>query len=203
MNYWEIKYMDTANGPWLRVSLFVSGCAHACPWCFNEKLWDINAWGPLTQEVITSIIEMVNQPHIAGFSLLWGEPFNPAFVVDLAKIVKRIKKETNKPIRVWSWFTFDALKQWDSQRELLKLCDVLVDWYFVQELLDLNLMWRWSSNQRVLDIKKSLSEDKAIWLEWIHDTNKYKDWYVSAYEKVVLKYLDNLKTNSHSSKFIS
>lgn len=185
MNYWEIKTMDTANGPGLRVSLFVSGCAHACPWCFNQKIWDLKVGEKITEETIEYLIKEINKPHIEWFSLLWWEPMNPAFREEMAELLYKIRQKINKPIWIRSGFTAEYLLSREDTKKILSYCDVLVDWRFKQDELNLKLCRRWSSNQRVLDIKKTIQADSPIWLDNIPDKNLFTQASPSDYEKLL------------------
>lgn len=170
MNYATIKNHDTANGPGVRVSLFVSGCTHRCPGCFNEVAWDFNYGQPFTQETIDSILKLLEPDYIKGLTLLGGEPFHPnnqAAVVDLLRQVK--KKFPNKSIWAFSGYLFDtdivSGKLGDTS-EYLSYLDVLVDGPFVEAKKNLSLQFRGSENQRLIDVQKSLKEGSiCLWAE--------------------------------------
>lgn len=174
MNYATIKKFDIANGPGVRVSLFVSGCRHFCKNCFNSEAWDFNYGKAYTDEVLNDIIKSLSPDYITGFSLLGGEPFEPENQADVLKTIKEIKtKLTNKDIWVYSGFTFDTdllggkVGEKDLVLEILNNIDVLVDGKFVEELKSPDLLFRGSSNQRIIDVKKSLEADEVIWLEGV------------------------------------
>jgi anaerobic ribonucleoside-triphosphate reductase activating protein len=169
MNYADIKKYDVANGLGIRVSLFVSGCNHKCKNCFNEEAWDFNYGKPFTEENINEIIEFLGKPYIAGLSLLGGEPFeheNQKGLLPLLKKVKEIYPE--KDIWCYSGFTFDKeilekmYPVWEETRELLSYIDILVDGRFVEELKNLSLHFRGSSNQRVIKVQESLKAGEVI-----------------------------------------
>ena len=170
MNYGEIKKVDIANGTGVRVSLFVSGCTHHCKGCFNPSTWDFDFGNEYTKQVEDDIIEALTPDYIEGLSLLGGEPFEPQNQPTLVGLLKRIKKELpNKNIWCYSGYTFEELcgkKQsrafTESTLEMLSLIDVLVDGEFVLELKDISLKFRGSSNQRIIDVKKSLEANQII-----------------------------------------
>lgn len=169
MNYMEIKKYDIANGPGVRVSLFVSGCTHKCKGCFNEVAWDFKAGKPFTEETINEIIEAMKPDHIKGFSLLGGEPFEVANQSALVPLVKKIKEVyPNKDIWCYSGYLFDKqimdvmAQKYDFTNELISNIDVLVDGEFHEDEKDLSVIFRGSRNQRIIDVKKSLKENKTV-----------------------------------------
>jgi len=174
MNYAAHKNHDIANGPGVRVSLFVSGCTHRCPGCFNEEAWDFHYGQPFTQDTIDEILKMLKPSHIKGLTLLGGEPFEPqnqSHIVDLLRQVKR--KYPDKSIWAFSGYLFDKdilsgrLGKWDITKEFLSYLDVLVDGPFVQGKKDLTLRFRGSSNQRLIDVPASLNAGKIVlWEDW-------------------------------------
>ena len=171
MNYAAIKNCDIANGPGVRVSLFVSGCTHRCPGCFNEVAWDFAYGHPFTQETVESILDMLRPSYIRGLTLLGGEPFEPrnqGAVVDLLRQVK--KQYPEKSIWAFTGFLFDrdilSGKLGDTE-EYLSYLDVLVDGPFVQEKKNLSLRFRGSENQRIIDVPASLAAGKTVlWQDW-------------------------------------
>ena len=166
MNYATIKNCDIANGPGVRVSLFVSGCTHRCPGCFNEVAWDFDYGQPFTEETIESILDMLRPSYIKGLTLLGGEPFEPRNQADVVKLLRRIRAELpEKSIWAFSGYLFE--KDMLSGRigdlsEYLSYLDVLVDGPFVQAKKNLNLRFRGSENQRIIDVKASLAEGRTI-----------------------------------------
>lgn len=158
MNYSAIRTCDIADGPGVRVSLFVSGCTHCCKGCFNESTWDFAAGEPFTEETERRIFEACAPSHIAGLSLLGGEPFEPenqrALLPFLHKFRERFPQKD-----IWAWtgcvYERELLKEspWRCEvtDEMLSLIDVLVDGPFVESLKDISLRFRGSSNQRILD----------------------------------------------------
>lgn len=163
MNYIEIKKNDIANGEGIRVSLFVSGCTHKCKGCFNQSAWDFKSGNEFTEDSLNEIIESLKPSYIKGLSLLGGEPFEIENVTPLIKIVKEIKKEyPKKDIWAYSGYTYEELIKNDIKKELVNLIDVLVDGKFILELKNPSLAFRGSSNQRIIDIKKSIKKGCVI-----------------------------------------
>ena len=174
MNYATIKNCDIANGPGVRVSLFVSGCTHRCPGCFNEVAWDFQYGEPFTQQTVQSILSMLAPEHIKGITLLGGEPFEPENQPAIVELLRQIKAQyPQKSIWAYSGYLFDKdmlagkLGQWEVTREFLSYLDVLVDGPFVMEKKDLTLRFRGSSNQRIIDVPASLSTGEVVlWTDW-------------------------------------
>lgn len=169
MNYAEIKYCDVANGPGVRTSLFVSGCSHHCPGCFNEIAWDFNYGKPFTQDTIDSIIESLKPDYIQGLTLLGGEPFEYSNQKGLLPLVRQVREVLpQKDIWCFTGFLFDKdiienmCKRWKEANELLSYIDVLVDGRFVEELKNLNLKFKGSENQRTILVNESLKSGNVI-----------------------------------------
>lgn len=171
MNYAEIKWTDIANGEGVRISLFVSGCTHRCKNCFNQIAWDFHYGHPFDEKIKTKLLEELGKPYIAGLSLLGGEPLEPRNQQALLPFVKEVKERyPKKDIWCYTGYTWEpvsgelveAQKNTTITKELISLFDVLVDGPFVEELKKITLKFRGSSNQRVLDVKKSLSEKKPV-----------------------------------------
>ena len=169
MNYAEIKYCDVANGPGVRTSLFVSGCSHHCPGCFNEIAWDFNYGKPFTQDTIDSIIESLKPDYIQGLTLLGGEPFEYSNQKGLLPLVRQVREVLpQKDIWCFTGFLFDKdiredmCKRWKETNELLSYIDVLVDGRFVEELKNLNLKFKGSENQRTILVNESLKSGNVI-----------------------------------------
>lgn len=172
MYYGEIKDCDIANGEGVRVTLFVSGCTNHCDQCFQPQTWDFHYGKPFTKETEDTIIEMLGKHYIHGLTLLGGEPFEPENQKALLPFVKRVKEALpQKTIWAFSGFTYEELKadgshpRCDETDKLLELIDVLVDGRFVNELKNLTLRFRGSSNQRLIDMKKTLKEGHVVLLE--------------------------------------
>lgn len=174
MNYAEIKNCDIANGPGVRVSLFVSGCTHHCPGCFNQVAWDFNYGKPFTQETIDEILAMLKPGYIKGLTLLGGEPFEPQNQPAVVELLRQIKtKYPEKSIWAFSGYLFDKdilagrLGPWEITREYLSYLDVLVDGPFVESRKNLSLRFRGSENQRIIDVPASLAENRVVlWQDW-------------------------------------
>lgn len=169
MNYGNIKYPDIANGEGVRVSLFVSGCTHHCKNCFNKETWDFNYGRPFTKKEEYFIINKLKPDFVNGLTLLGGEPMEPANQQALLPFVKRVKQiYPNKTIWCYSGYLFDKELLSPSRahcpwtRELLSYIDVLVDGRFVDELKDITLRFKGSSNQRVIDVKQSLKSGTVV-----------------------------------------
>lgn len=174
MNYATIKNCDIANGPGVRISLFVSGCTHRCKGCFNEVAWDFNYGQPFTQETVEMILEMMAPSYIKGITLLGGEPFEPQNQPALLELVKRIRQNyPDKSIWAFSGYLYEKdilagrLGDPAITRAFLEHIDVLVDGPFVESLKDLSLRFRGSSNQRLIDVKRSLAQGQTVlWEDW-------------------------------------
>ncbi len=160
MRYNKIRKMDIADGPGVRVSIFMQGCTFNCKNCFNPETHDFAGGKEFTQNTINKVIELSDNDNIEGLSILGGEPMHPKNIDGTKELAKAFKeKYPEKNVWVWSGFQFDKdLKDKDA----LKYIDVLVDGQFVEELHDPTLKWRGSSNQRVIDVQKSLKENKII-----------------------------------------
>ncbi len=160
MRYNLVRKMDISNGPGVRVSVFMQGCSFHCKNCFNPETWDFKGGKEFTDDTINGILELCDKDYIKGLSILGGEPMHPTNIGGTTKLAKAFKeKYPSKNIWVWSGFNFEKdLKD----KEVLKYIDVLVDGQYVDELHDPTLKWRGSSNQRVIDIKKSLKENKTV-----------------------------------------
>ena len=166
MNYATIKNCDIANGPGVRVSLFVSGCTHRCPGCFNEVAWDFDYGKPFTDETIGEILDMLRPSYIRGLTLLGGEPFEPRNQADVVKLLRRIRAELpEKSIWAFSGYLFEAdmlSGRIGDLTEYLSYLDVLVDGPFVMAKKNLSLRFRGSENQRIIDVKASLAAGQTI-----------------------------------------
>jgi len=163
MHYGEIKKCDIANGPGVRVSLFVSGCRNHCPGCFNKETWDFCYGKPFTTETKDHIMELLKPDYIEGFSLLGGEPFEPENQEELVRLLKEIKENyPKKNIWCYTGYTFETLLRNPLQSKLLQYIDVLVDGKFKQELRDESLCFRGSKNQRLIDVPASLKTGEIV-----------------------------------------
>ena len=151
MNYGEIKKYDIADGPGVRVTLFVSGCRHHCKGCFNSETWDFHYGKTYTEDTEKEILAALDHPYIAGLTLLGGEPFEPENQVELVKLLKKAR-ETYPEKSIWSYsgYVYDK----DLVPGGRAYIDVLVDGPFVEDLKDITLQFRGSSNQRILNLRE-------------------------------------------------
>lgn len=171
MNYATIKNCDIANGPGVRVSLFVSGCTHRCPGCFNEVAWDFDYGDPFTQETIEHILNLLKPDYVQGLTLLGGEPFEPQNQSAVVELLRQVKKAyPNKNIWAFSGYLFekDILSGGlGDTSEYLSYLDVLVDGPFIQAKKNLSLRFRGSENQRLIDVPASLrTGETVLWQDW-------------------------------------
>lgn len=174
MNYAEIKNCDIANGPGVRVSLFVSGCTHHCPGCFNEVAWDFGYGRPFTEETEEEILTMLSPAYIKGLTLLGGEPFEPENQLGLLPLLRKIKERLpGKSIWAFSGYLFDRdllpghVGDPAVTQEILSDLDVLVDGPFLLARKNLSLRFRGSDNQRLIDVPKSLQRGEVVlWQDW-------------------------------------
>ena len=169
MYYGEIKKCDIANGEGVRVSLFVSGCTHHCPGCFNQDTWDFDYGKEYTQETEEEILNALAPDYINGLSLLGREPFEPQNQAVLVELLRKVKERyPRKNIWCYSGYLFDKELLSESRArceytdEMLSMLDVLVDGRFVETLKDIRLVFRGSSNQRVIDVQKSLEAGEIV-----------------------------------------
>ena len=174
MNYATIKNCDIANGPGVRVSLFVSGCNHHCKGCFNEVAWDFDYGQPFTQETIDQILDLLAPRYIKGLTLLGGEPFDPRNQGAVVELLRQVKaKYPEKTIWAFSGYLFDKeilsgkLGDWNITREYVSYLDVLVDGKFIEAQKNLSLRFRGSENQRIIDVPASLASGEIVlWSDW-------------------------------------
>ena len=170
MNYGQIFFNDVANGAGCRTALFVSGCTHHCKGCFNEMTWDFTYGEPYTKEVEDEIIESLKPSHIAGLTILGGEPMEPVNQKEIRKLLRRIKSEVPRAtIWIYSGFLWEELTDKKNRRchsedtdEILSLTDVLVDGEFMLDKKNLMLRFRGSENQRVIDVQASLKKHEVV-----------------------------------------
>lgn len=171
MNYATIKPRDIANGPGVRVSLFVSGCTHHCPGCFNQEAWDFSYGEPFTQEVVDRILELLRPGFVRGLTLLGGEPFEPQNQGPIVDLLRQVKAQMpEKSIWAFSGYLFDRdilSGRLGDTREYLSYLDVLVDGPFIQAKKNLALRFRGSENQRLIDVPASLAIGEIVlWEDW-------------------------------------
>lgn len=170
MNYADIKRIDVANGPGVRVSLFVSGCTHHCKGCFNEVTWDFEYGNPFTEKEIDQIIEYLDHEYIKGLTILGGEPFEHVNQIGLLPLLRRVReKYPEKSIWCFSGYLFDQeivgemVQKWDETREMLSYLDVIVDGRFVEERKNLSVRFRGSDNQRIIQVQESLQKGEIVY----------------------------------------
>ena len=183
MNYATIKNCDIANGPGVRISLFVSGCTHHCKGCFNEVAWDFDYGEPFTQQTIRTILDMMKPGSIKGLTLLGGEPFEPENQGPIVELLRQVKKAyPQKSIWAFSGYLYEkitshTLGDWAVTQEFLSYLDVLVDGPFVEEKKNLALRFRGSENQRLIDMPASLASGKIVlWEDWQTEGKGLKEW---------------------------
>ena len=169
MNFAEIKKCDIANGVGVRTTLFVAGCRHRCPGCFNDVAWDFSAGEPFTRTIEDEIIESLKTPYVDGLSILGGEPLEPENQAVLAPFVERVRAEVPQTsIWLWSGFTWEQLMEGDDRartqdlQRILTALDVLVDGPFVLDERDITLRFRGSPNQRIIDVPASLTTGEVV-----------------------------------------
>lgn len=171
MNYATVKWYDIANGEGVRISLFVSGCTHHCKNCFNKIAWDFDYGNPFDNAIQEKILQELSPDYIAGLSLLGGEPFEPQNQAALLPFIREVKRRfPEKTIWCYTGFVFDETtgllrelhKNTEDTAELVSMIDVLVDGPYVEELHNIRLKFRGSSNQRVIDVKKTLQEKSCV-----------------------------------------
>lgn len=183
MNYATIKNCDIANGPGVRISLFVSGCTHHCKGCFNEVAWDFDYGEPFTQQTIRTILDMMKPGYIKGLTLLGGEPFEPENQGPIVELLRQMKKAyPQKSIWAFSGYLYEkitshTLGDWAVTQEFLSYLDVLVDGPFVEEKKNLALRFRGSENQRLIDMPATLASGKIVlWEDWQTEGKGLKEW---------------------------
>lgn len=167
MNYADIKYPDIANGPGIRVSLFVSGCQRRCEGCFNSEAWDFEYGKTWTRKTFQELRELLEKPHVAGLSILGGDPMesmNRSAVAKICKHVRWIFRDT-KDIWMWTGYSWEDVKN----SSIMKYIDVLVDGPFEIDKKDLTLPYCGSRNQRVIDVQKSLASGEVVLWEVTED----------------------------------
>ena len=169
MNYASIKIMDVANGPGVRMSLFVSGCTHYCKGCFNKEAWDFNYGEPFTQKEIDYIIDYVSSPYVSGLTILGGEPMEHVNQQGILPLLIQFREKCpDKSVWCFTGYDFEKdvvarmMEEYDETKELLSYIDVMVDGKFVEELKDIKLRFRGSSNQRIIDVKASLATSNVV-----------------------------------------
>lgn len=169
MNYADIKRVDVANGPGIRVSLFVSGCTHHCKNCFNEEAWDFRYGEEFSEATIGRVLAYMRRKEIAGITILGGEPMEHINQQGLLPLFQRIK-ETYPEKTIWCFTGYDfekdvlgrMVKEWEETEEFLSYLDVLVDGKFIEEQKSLKLRFRGSENQRIIKVQESLRQGSVV-----------------------------------------
>lgn len=169
MYYSEIKEYDIANGSGVRVTLFVSGCTHRCKGCFNEMTWDFEYGRLFDEETVEYILNKLKPSYIAGLTLLGGEPMEYKNQLGLLPLLRRFKEQyPEKTVWCYTGYLYDKdiledfCKKWEETKEILSYLDVVVDGEFVEDLKDISLQFRGSSNQRIIDVKKSMQAGEIV-----------------------------------------
>lgn len=169
MNYSKIKWSDISSGPGVRTSIYVSGCTHNCPGCFNPETHDFNYGKPWTKEIEDKIIKHVKDNNLSGLNMLGGDPLQQNKDFTLLNFLQRFKKETGKDIWVWTGYTFEDIIEHDTIAcAILKACDICVDGKYDMNLSDSRLRYMGSSNQRVIDINESIKKKETVLYEKNH-----------------------------------
>ena len=169
MNYAEIKNLDIANGPGLRVSLFVTGCTHHCKGCFNEETWNFKYGEPFTEKTEEQILKLLEPSYVSGLTVLGGEPMEYVNQKELLPFLKKVKENyPKKTIWCYTGYVYEKdllgrmIPKWKITKEILELIDVLVDGPFIEEQKDITLLFRGSANQRLIDVPQSLAAGEVI-----------------------------------------
>ncbi|MCX4326346.1 MAG: anaerobic ribonucleoside-triphosphate reductase activating protein [Lachnospiraceae bacterium] len=172
MNYAEIKKCDVANGPGVRVSLFVSGCTHHCKECFNPETWDFNYGMPFTASTEEEIIKYMEPEYIKGLTLLGGEPLEHCNQQGLLPMLRKVKQiYPEKDIWCFTGYDFEKditgrmLGEWEETKEMLSYIDIMVDGEFMADKKDLNLVFKGSSNQRTIKVQESMACGETVYWE--------------------------------------
>lgn len=177
MYYSKIKTNDISNGPGLRTSIYVSGCRNYCKGCFNKETWDFKYGQPFTKQTLNQLLETLNNPYIKGITILGGEPLEPENQEEVLNIILQIKKNyKDKTIWLFTGYTLEEqIKFWCDTlahtQKILKNIDVIVDGKFEEQLKDISLGFRGSSNQRIIDMKQTMKQKKII----LHDKHNSKE----------------------------
>ncbi len=162
MRYEKIRKFDVSNAPGVRSTLFVTGCTHDCKGCFNKELQDFGAGEVWTQEDEDNFVSYVKNDNVVGVNILGGEPMQQVMDDCLPNLLKRVKEETGKSIWLWSGYLLEQILEDEKRRKILEYVDVLVDGRFEIDKRNINLKYRGSENQRVIDVKKTLMSDSIV-----------------------------------------
>lgn len=162
MRYEKMRKFDVSNAPGVRSTLFVTGCTHDCKGCFNKELQDFGAGEVWTQEDEDNFVSYVKNDNVVGVNILGGEPMQQVMDDCLPNLLKRVKEETGKSIWLWSGYLLEQILEDEKRRKILEYVDVLVDGRFEIDKRNINLKYRGSENQRVIDVKKTLMSDSVV-----------------------------------------
>ena len=162
MRYEKMRKFDVSNAPGVRSTLFVTGCTHDCKGCFNKELQDFGAGEVWTQEDEDNFVSYVKNDNVVGVNILGGEPMQQVMDDCLPNLLKRVKEETGKNIWLWSGYLLEQILEDEKRRKILEYVDVLVDGRFEIDKRNINLKYRGSENQRVIDVKKTLMSDSVV-----------------------------------------
>lgn len=162
MNYHDIKHDDMNNGPGLRVTLFVSGCDHYCNGCQNPETWSTKSGIPFDNTAIEEIFEQLNNDYISGITFSGGDPLNENNRVEVCSLIHQIRLKYGKSKSIWIYTGYTWEEIVNTLTPVLLRVDVLIDGMFDKDLADVNYHWAGSTNQRVIDVQKSLEEKKVV-----------------------------------------
>ena len=163
MNYVKINKCDVANGPGVRVVLWISGCTCYCPGCHNQKLWDFNYGKKFDENAKEELFEALSQPWVRGLTLSGGHPLEYRHIDTIIELLKEVREKfPTKDIWLYTGNIWEKIINIIDFHIAINYCDVVVDGPFIADLKDISLKFRGSSNQRIIDVKKSLTEDKVV-----------------------------------------
>ncbi len=163
MNYAQIRKYDIANGPGVRTTIFLTGCTLNCKNCFNKEYQNFHFGKVFDEKAFEEVMDCLSDANISGLSVLGGEPFDN--LAGLKEFITKVRAKSEKDIWIYSGYTFEELLEKDGAMDVLKNIDVLVDGRFVEDLKDLKLKFRGSSNQRIIDMKRTLEEDEILLMD--------------------------------------
>lgn len=163
MNYAQIRKYDIANGPGVRTTIFLTGCTLNCKNCFNKEYQNFHFGKVFDKKAFEEVMDCLSDANISGLSVLGGEPFDN--LAGLKEFITKVRANSEKDIWIYSGYTFEELLEKDGAMDVLKNIDVLVDGRFVEDLKDLKLKFRGSSNQRIIDMKRTLEEDEILLMD--------------------------------------
>ena len=165
MRYNKIRKMDISNGKGVRVSIFVQGCHFHCKGCFNPETWSFEAVKEFTSQTLKTLLDLCSKDTVKGLSILGGEPLNEENFIGVLEIVKEFRnkeKLKNKDIWLWTGYEIEDILSSEKKKEILKYLDYVVCGQFIEEEKNLKLKWAGSNNQRWIDVKSTLKENKVI-----------------------------------------